>query len=302
MQTIHILQIDDNKEHCDRLKNLAWHLGKKQELDVQVKDFQNLEEGYIEFEKEIKYKAVILDAQCVIKKGENHDFNFLPKALRELEEINRKTGRIFTPFAVNTGYYGYETVKIFARDIEEQNGKLFDKSDEENMLIYLFKEISESENTKIEKEFKDVFEVFTNNHLESKFRIKLLNILKNRNNEHNTDSTLQDIRVIQDEIYNVLNRKDSSIVPNGSFTQRNKHLSGNTDRYFNPTTAVYQTNTISYFANTIYRVSSDFGSHPPQKPIGVSVEYWEMPSKYAVKGLVFGLLEQLLWFKHLMEK
>jgi hypothetical protein len=301
MQIIHILQIDDNKEHCDRLKTLAWRLGKKQDLDVRVSDFQNLEEGYAELEKEIKYKALILDAQCVINKGENEDLEFLSEALRRLDEINRKTNRIYTPFAINTGFAVFPEVRSQERSIIERNGKVFDKSDEENMLAYLFEEISKSENTKIEKEYADVFEVFEKGYLDSKFRIELLKILKTINDDAKNQENLRAVRVIQDEIYNSLNRKNSGIVPTGSFTNKNKHLSGNTDQNHSPTTTVFQTNTISFLANMIYRISSEFGNHPPRKPTNVTVEYWEMPSKYAVKSLIFALLEQLLWFKSLMK-
>jgi len=301
MQIIDILQIDDNKEHCERLKTLAWRLGQKQGIDVRIKDFQTLEEGYSELEREIKYKALILDAKCVINKGENEDLEFLSEALRRLDEINRKTNRIYIPFAINTGFAVFPEVKSQERSIRERKGEVFDKSDEDKMLAHLFAEIINAANTKIEKQYADVFEVFDKSYLESKFRKKLLGILKNLEDESQSDSILQDVRVIQDEIYNVLNRKNSNIVPNGSFTDKNKHLSGN-ERSYQPTTTVYQTPAISFLANTIYRVASSFGSHAPQKPANVTVEYWEMPSNYAVKSLVFALLEQLLWFKKLMKK
>lgn len=132
MQIIDILQIDDNKEHCERLKTLAWRLGNKQGIDVRVKDFQTLEEGYAELEKEVKYKALILDAQCIINKGENEDLEFLSEALRRLDEINRKTNRIYIPFAINTGFAVFPEVKSQERSIRERKGEVFDKSDEDN--------------------------------------------------------------------------------------------------------------------------------------------------------------------------
>jgi hypothetical protein len=317
MQVIDILLIDDNKEYCRSLRNRFLQIGEDIDLNIQVKDFQNLEDGFAELEKDSKYKALILDAKALITTDqETADLNFLPVALHRLEKLNQKTGRIHTPFAAITGYY--DNFLSFDTLIEEQKGKLFDKtSQEEDMFQYLLSEIKNTENKKIEKQYADVFEIFDKGYLDSKYRVKLINVLSNIDDASKANSILQDLRVIQDEIYNALNRKDENIVPSTvskwnnrkridedvspSFGDKNKHLSGNEESY-KPTTTVYQTPTISFFANTIYRVSSSFGSHASPKPSNVTVEYWEMPSSYAVKSLVFALLEQLLWFAELMRK
>ncbi len=302
MQTYKILLIDDEKEYCESLKTNAYQIGVDEfDIDMNVTDCQNWQDG-AEHLNNNYFHALILDAKCMVdREQETENFGFLPTVMDKLKDIEQKQNR-HIPFAVNTGYLGEKETQIMERLINERKSKIFSKSSpKKDLIVYLFEEIEKAPTTKIEREYNDVFEIFDEGYLEIRFKGKLLEILKNRNEEHQTTSILQDVRVIQDEIYNVLNRKDSSIVPNGSFTQRNKHLSGNTDRYFNPTTAVYQTNTISYLANAIYRISSDFGSHPPQRPNDVSVVYWEMPSKYAVKSLVFGLLEQLVWFKCLMD-
>ena len=300
---IHILLIDDNKDYCKSLKNRFWEIGEERGLNIQVTDFQNLEEGFAELTRDSKYKAIILDAKCLRTKAqETEDFQFLPEALDELEKIdNRKDTH--TPFVVNTGYYDTDVLNSLLLKIARQKGKLFDKStQEEEMLEHLLNEIDNAENTRIEKQYEDVFEVFEKGFLSNNFRTELLNILKNMKNPSQNQNVLRAIRVIQDEIYNSLNRKNSTVVPNVSFTNKNKHLSGNIDQAFTPTSTVYQTNTISFLANAIYRISSDFGNHPPQKPTNVGVEYWEMPSKYAVQSLTFALLEQLIWFNELMEK
>lgn len=317
MQVIDILLIDDNKEYCRSLRNRFLQIGEDIDLNIQVKDFQNLEDGFVELEKDSKYKALILDAKALITpEQEKDDFDFLPVALHRLENLNRKTGRVHTPFAVITGFY--DNFKSFETIIKEQKGKFFDKSSqEEDMFRYILSEIENTESRKIEKQYANVFDVFDENYLDSKYRVKLINILLNIDDDSKADSILQDLRVIQDEIYNALNRRDVNIIPSTvskwnnrkqinedvspSFGDKNKHLSGNEVSY-KPTTTVYQTPTISFFANTIYRVSSSFGSHASPKPSNVTVEYWEMPSKYAVKSLVFALLEQLLWFAELMRK
>jgi hypothetical protein len=304
MQVIDILLIDDEKEYCQSLRSRFLSIGEDSDLNIQVKGFQNLEDGFAELEKDSKYKAVILDAKALIKTDqETADLDFLPVALHRLEKLNQKTGRVHTPFAVITGYY--DNFLSFDTLIKEQKGKLFDKSSqEEEMLQYLLNEIENAENTKVEKQFADVFEIFDKDYLGSDFRTELLKILKTTNDNSKNQENLRAVRVIQDEIYNTLNRKNSSIVPNGlSAVERNRHLSGNFDnRARQHTSTVYQTETISYLSSAIYKISSEFGNHPPRKPTTVAVEYWEMPSNYAVKSLIFALLEQLLWFKNLMEK
>ncbi len=314
MQTIHILQVEDNVAHRKQFRTLAWRLGNKQNLEVIVTSFDNLKEGYAELEKNIsKYKALVLDAKCIIDKGENESFEFLPKALRELTEINRKTGQIHLPFAINTGYYGYNEVKIFMREIAEQGGQLFDKSDEENMLAFLFAEIAKLENTKIEKQYANVFELFELGFMPpnpTDCRQKLLKILKNIDNPAENIAILQDARVIQDEIYKILQQsKINGLSRSFSFMEKNKFLSGNEDfvdsndkrKGKQPTTTVYQTPALSYLASNVNQICSAFGNHSTTRPENVEVKYWEVPSNYAVKSVVFALLEQLLWFKELMK-
>jgi CheY-like chemotaxis protein len=303
MKTYNILLIDDEKEVCESLIDFASQFGiAKFDADIIITDRQNWQDGAELLEKEY-FHALILDARCMIDRDQTDDnFDFLTIALERLKEIEQKQDR-HIPFVINTGYFGEKEVQMMQRLISERKGRIFSKTlPKDEMFQYLVAEIENSENTKIEKEYSDVFEVFDKGYLDSKFRIELLKILKTRNDDAKNQENLRAVRVIQDEIYNSLNRKNSGIVPTGSFTNKNKHLSGNTDQNHSPTTTVFQTNTISFLANMIYRISSEFGNHPPQKPTKVTVEYWEMPSKYAVKSLIFALLEQLLWFKNLMEK
>ena len=299
MKTYNILLIDDEKEVCESLIDFANQIGiAKFDADIIITDRQNWQDGAELLEKEY-FHALILDARCMIETDQVDDnFDFLTIALERLKEIERKQDR-HIPFVINTGYFGEKEVQMMQRLITERRGKIFSKTlPKDEMFQYLVTEIEDSENTKIEKDYPDIFEVFDKGYLGSSFRIELFKILKTLNKDSKNQENLRAVRVIQDEIYNALRRKNPAIVPNGSFTDKNKHLSGNS--YQNST--IYQTNTISYLANAIYRISSDFGNHSPQKPTNVTIEYWEMPSNYAVKSLVFALLEQLLWFKNLMEK
>ncbi len=310
MQIIDILLIDDDKSYCQEVKNQLRSIGiDEYDYDVIVKDFQNLEEGFNELKKESKYKAVILDARCLLtKEQEKEDFKFLPEALDELEKINQQTG-IYTPFVVNTGYYDTEILSSLSLKIERHKGKIFDKSKQaKEMLQHLLNEIENSIDTKIEKQFDDVFKAVK--HLPTNptdFRKKLINVLKDFENPAKNGSVLSEVRIIQEEMYKVLKQKNSAIIPNGSFADKNKHLDGNeqwnqSQQKKLPNTTVYQTPVLSYLASSVFKICSSFGNHSTSKPTNVNVEYWELPSNYAVKSVVFALLEQLLWFKNLMEK
>ncbi len=305
MKTYNILLIDDEKEVCESLIDFASQFGiAKFDADIIITDRQSWQDGAELLEKEY-FHALILDARCMIETDQVDDnFDFLTIALERLKEIEQKQDR-HIPFVINTGYFGEKEVQMMQRLITERRGKIFSKTlPKDEMFKYLVTEIENSDNTKIEKDYSDIFEVFDKGYLGSSFRIELFKILKTLNKDSKNQENLRAVRVIQDEIYNTLNRKNSSIVPNGlSAVERNRHLSGNFDnRARQHTNTVYQTETISYLSSAIYKISSEFGSHPPRKPTNVTVEYWEMPSNYAVKSLVFALLEQLLWFKNLMEK
>ncbi len=306
MKETYILHIDDNEEHGNRLKNLAYQIGVENDKTVRTDFFTNLNSGYEALNKDVyKYDAIILDAKCVINEGEQDSFRFLLKALRDLEKINQRKGTIHIPFAVNTGYIDTDSVDTMKDEVEHYKGKIFDKSEEEAMLRYLFKEINKNEITKIEKEYADVFEVFDEGYFSNSvtdIRAKLINIIKNLEDESKKESILQDSRVIQEEIYNVLNQKITALRNKNSFFDKNKFLSGSKDRNYRYTTTIYQTPSLDILASNIYLNASSFGNHSSNQPQNVDAKYWEMPTKYAIKSVFYALLEQLVWFKELMSR
>ena len=248
--------IDDEKGVFDSLDTFASQFGiAKFDTDIILTDRQNWQDGAELLEKEY-FHALILDAKCMIETDQADDnFDFLPVALERLKEIEQKQDR-HIPFVINTGYFGEKEVQMMQRLITERRGKIFSKNLPKNeMFQYLVTEIETSENTKIEKGYPDIFEVFDKGYLSNVFRIELFKILKTLNKDSKNQENLRAVRVIQDEIYNALKRKNPAIVPNGSFTDKNKYLSGNS--YQNST--IYQTNTISYLANAIYRISLNTG-------------------------------------------
>ncbi len=303
---VHILIIDDNKEYCNSLKNRFYTFGIKKGYNIQLSDFQNLEDGIAELSKNSKYKALILDGQCLITRDqEKAGFDFLPVAMNRLSELNRQTGRHYIPFAVCTGYY--ERYQDQETLVKEERGRMFDKAKgETQMLEYLLEEIEKALETKFEKEFPDIFDIFAKGYLPDEQRKNLVEILINKDTDAQISTTLASLRVFQENIYKTLEAK-RKIPTIKSFNPRNKRLSGTVREVskdeFQATQTIYQTQTIEHLANAIYKIGSTYGSHvPPIKPTHVAVKYWENPSIYVTQSLVFALLEQILWFKKLMEQ
>jgi len=303
---IHILLIDDNKDYCKSLKNRFWEIGEEKSLHIEVTDFQNLEEGFAALEKESKYKAVILDAKCLrTKEQETEDFQFLPEALDELEKVNQRTG-IYTPFVVNTGYYDTEVLSSLSLKIERQKGRLFDKStQEEEMLQYLLEEIANAENTKIEKQYAEVFEIFDKGYLDASLRNDLLTIVKKLNDGGNVKNNFNPLRKFIEAIYERIKTKDTNLIPDEVYYGRGgiginlewtwRYLSGmsvNIDRTTPPfqSSALFSEH-ISKNVKTVEELSSTISHH-----------YSKDVTTYAYKSAVFALLEVLLWFKAVMEK
>ncbi len=305
MQVIDILLIDDEKEYCQSLRSRFLSIGEDSDLNIQVKGFQNLEEGFAELEKDSKYKAVILDAKALIKNDqETPDLDFLPVALHRLEKLNQKTGRIHTPFAVITGYY--DNFLSFDTLIKEQKGKLFDKSSqEEEMLQYLLNEIENAENTKIEKQFANVFEIFDKDYLDASLRNDLLTVIKKLDDIATVKNNFNSLRKFIEAIYGKIKTKDTNLIPDEVYYGRGgiginlewtwRYLSGmlvNVDRTLPPfQSAPIFPEHISKNVKTVEELSSTISHHYP-----------EDVTTYAYKSAVFALLEILLWFKKLMEK
>lgn len=305
MQTIDILLIDDNKDYCRSLRNRLLQIGEDMDLNIQIRDFQNLEDGFAELEKDSKYKALILDAKALITPDqETDDFNFLPVALIRLEKLNQKTGRHHIPFAVITGFY--DNFKSFETIVKEQKGKLFDKSSqEEEMFQYLLNEIENAENTKIERQFVDVFEIFDKGFLEASLRNDLLTVIGKLDDSANVKNNFNPLRKFIEAIYEKIKAKDTNLIPDEVYFGRGgvginlewtwRYLSGmpvNVDRTSPPfqASALFSEH-ISKNVKTVEELSSTISHHYPKNV-----------TTYAYKSAVFALLEILLWFKELMEK
>lgn len=307
-KAIHILLIDDIEEGTKDYPTIQAFQNKARDFGMKINHFTRGKSGLEELHlNPYKYKALILDARCIWdEKQQFPDDKFLTRAVAELERLEKKLNLTY-PTVVNTGYIeAFQEERDF---ILSRHGEIFEKAtDDGSKSIRIFEFLKDKIENSEEWKFTDVLDV-AEKYLPSQpenFRATLLKVLKEFENPANNKSVLQNVRVIQDKIYETLEQKYSSI-PNGSVKDKNEYLDGylqwnQNQRKKIPTTTVYQTPTLSYFASSIFKTCSSFGSHSTSEPTNVKVEYWELPSNYAVKSVVFALLEQLIWFKNLMEK
>ncbi len=237
------------------------------------------------------------------------NFNFLTIALERLKEIERKQDR-HIPFVINTGYFGEKEVQMMQRLITERKGKIFSKTlPKDGMFQYLVTEIENSENTKIEKQYADVFEVFNNGYLTSSYRTDLLEILRNLENPSRLKDKFNPLRKFLEPIYKTIKAKNTNLIPDIVFYNRNgkdvnldwihRYITGqkvtippppnrNRDDY-------QRDSIISFHTGWGIKYLEELGSK-------ISHDYTENISIYAYKSAVFALLEILVWFKELMDK
>lgn len=301
MKPIDILLIDDEKEYCASLKTNARNFG------IRIFDYQNLEDGFKELEtSNYKYKALILDGNCLLTaKDEKETSKFLPAALEKLNEFEQRYER-HIPCVVNTGYY--DRFEIFTDVLKNRRAKMFQKSrPKEEMYTYLLEEISNTEVRKIEREYNDIFDIFRNNYLEDPIRDEMFDLLKNMHSSNTAkiSKNLGAIRRVLESIYQALNKSESKIVPDSCFKANkdlrywevSRYLSGNPAKSnsYKHTPKYGFTKLIKDFSDTIYKVTSDNGSHN-------SYETKSLPKKYTVISVVNMLIEVLLWFKEVMDR
>lgn len=300
-KAIHILLIDDEQKESAFIESFQ---NKARDFGMKITHFERGKTGLEELKvNSYKYEALILDARCIWdEKQEYPDDKFLTRAVAELERLERELYKTY-PTVVNTGY-----IEAFQQEREfivSRQGEIFEKAtDDESKSIRIFEFLKDKIENSEEWKYRDVFEIFDENYLNSSFRGHFLKLLKTCNSDDPTEikKNLALLRSLQEEIFQTLNKKDPQIVPdyatkpNVSFWKVHKHLSGNKEKHNNyqPTTEVFQNNWIEYLSEVIYKIASDNGSHNPY-------ENTPLPNTYTIQSLKFAFLEQLVWFKKLMK-
>lgn len=288
-----IILIEDRQEFADQFKILA----KSKSIEViHKRSFDGLKELLPKYEH--LCAGVIIDIKCLMKEDQEiEDANFIGAAMTYLDSNLPGYPRFIltgddTEFNNLKRYYADE--KLFLKTPQDLD-KLFLK------LRYC---IDNSSDLRIIREYSSLFEILGKGVTLNPSQNQLLRIIKTGLIEENivdNKGILSEVRSMQESIYKIINSKNKGVVPdsfmNGGhlkFGPLLKHLSGNQDRnnHNHPTTEVYHSNSVNNISNTIYWTCGEYIHEDPNRTYFIS--------KYAVRSLINGLFELLLWSKPYM--
>jgi hypothetical protein len=288
-----ILIIDDRE---DFVQAFVTKMSAKKISVATAKSFEGLQKQMPKIHHKIA--VVILDIKCLINDNqevENEDF--IGTAITFLDQNYPKFPRIILT-GDDESFTGFKRFNT--------NEEFFLKGKEDELYERIKWYCDNSENLKIKREYSDIFEIFEQQLLDNAQEVQMLNILKKLNEKDFSKfgGIVRDIRAMQEAIYKKINQKNPTIIPNDKFKISDgmiefnslmAHLNGNLDKNNNyiPTTVIYQNNLINHFANTIYRGCGKY-VHTT-----TSTEY--MISNYALKSLIYNLLELMIWAKQYLK-
>jgi len=284
-----VLLIDDRDDFATQFVEYA----ESKNISVaHKKSFDGLKEVLPTFQH--KFAAVILDIKCLLKEDqEKEDSNFIALALSYLD----RNLALFPRFILTGDDKEFESIgRYFMQE------KVFKKTPEdiEQLFCELKICIDNSEPLRIKRENISVFQLFTNGKMNSTAEIQLINILKEGFNENEPSKfrgILANVRSMQENMYKSIHHRAPSVVPanmfksNGmiEFNNLMKHLNGNPNNRYQPTTIVYQNNTVNYLAQSLYWSCGEYIHEDPNRTYFIS--------NYTVKALINSLLELLIWSK-----
>lgn len=289
---IKAILIDDTESYIEEFKGLAsYHY-------MEVLGYISLENALDEYPDLSGIDFIILDAQGIIDEEDTSpDFDFVPTALRRIEEIERRNAFVI-PKCINTGFPENAKVKRYKNSIP-----IFEKSTQQNQLFEFVKQsVGELDVYQMRNSYPEIFEVFDSELLSGNMKNEFVAICREikENNPKQYKATLRRMRPIIENVLTKLNDTDENLIPKGYFKKGIPeisaiihHLSGKPK--FNKDTRELEYHAeqvlpehISYLLNTLYDISSKVAMHDYSKEI----------TQYVVKSCLFALLEFLVWFKN----
>ncbi|MFW2610322.1 hypothetical protein [Aliarcobacter butzleri] len=286
-----ILIIDDRE---DFVKDFVTKMSTKNITVATAKSFEGLQKQMQKVYHKIA--VVILDIKCLISDNqeiENEDF--IGTAITFLDQNYPKFPRI-----ILTG--DDESFNGFKRFYK--NEEVFLKGKEDELYERIKWYCDNSENLKLKRDYSDIFEIFEQQLMDNAQEIQMLNILKNLNEKDSSKfgGILRDVRSMQESIYKKINQKNKAVVPDNMFKPNGmikwndlmKHLIGklsesNCVKQRIPDASSYKNQTIFNFADSLYWSCGEY--------IHEDANRTYMISNYALKSLIYNLLELMIWAK-----
>jgi hypothetical protein len=303
-EPIHILLIDDSAADSAYIESFQT---RARDFGMKVTHLERGKNGLAELEANpFKYKAVILDARCIWDDtGVIPNDKFVFQMVGELERLEKEL-RLFFPAVVNTAY-----IEDFAEEREfmrNRGGDIFHKSSgtiEDETKIFDF--IKERIQNLDEWKHRDVFWLFDQGEFDRSVRMDLRRILKRQTELSGEKDSFNPVRSMLEAIFRKIKETDPALLPDEIFIHRLnqginlewswKYLSGFPIREFGngklvvPTAPAFVPRHISACMKFVKETSTR-----------ISHEYDEEVSIYTYNGVVFALLEILLWLRCFLEQ
>lgn len=286
-----ILIIDDQKEFLDAF---ITKMSAKSISVATARSFEGLQKEMTKLHHKIA--VVILDIKCLISDNQEiENEKFILAAITYLEQNYPKFPRIILT-GDDESFIGFQRFN--------KNEEVFLKGQEDELFERIKWYCDNSENLKIKRLYPEIFQIFEEGLMDSTQEANLINILKkiDERNPLEFKGIIANIRSLQETIYKSINQKNKTIVPDTMFQPNGMikwnplmtHLIGNPSGNSRiPVNGSYKNQTIFNFADCLYWSS---GQYIHTVPAG---SY--MISQYALKSLIYNLLELLIWAKQYLK-
>ena len=285
-----ILYIDDEIKAYEALKNFA------HSFNAKLIYSNKLSEGIQKLKSSIPYHGIILDARCSLLDNGIRKDSFLEEALEKIKEI-AKNKNCYFPIIIYSGFpekfksiYG-EKYKFFEKD----------RDNPKDLFKTLIKEIKNSNHTKIEVEYKEVFEIFNKGYLPHTIKQELLLLIEEKNDNIRIKQNLTYIRNIFEEIIHKIFEEDNSIIPNPNENTKPSLINilggYRSGKMWEPKMACVWSVLLEKFGYSIWDLCSKYGKHGKIKDFDKIYP----ASIYTVQSLLFSLFDILIWLKKYIE-
>lgn len=286
-KALSVLIIDDDLSYVEGLQRNA------NPFRIRLEHATNLEDGLLKLQErgEKYFAGVILDVICLKnRKQEVPDQNFITTAIKEFDRLAPSLSKVILSGEPTTAD---SVKKMYAGDINTYHKS---GEQEEEMLAYLVKQSENLPGVKFAKKYPDVFVIFDDGHLGPNEEQALILCLEKMNSYEPTviADNLGRLRRLQEAIYLAINKVNKNVVPT-AYIEKNGPNCRKIMTHLESKRHVEEGKIIDCFADTIYSMACDYGSHV----LNTRPEY--PPTKYTVQALTFAMLDLLLWFKGIVE-
>ena len=300
-----VLWIDDD---CNTSYGREF-IGQAEQDNVDITAFESHEEGILFLASNmINIHAVILDAKVKHKKNDTvTGLEGLRASRDRLIEINKNN---YLPYFIFTGQPDYHANQMF----KESFGEYYIKGvDNVRLITDLIEKVEKKEEYILQKKYKDVFEVCTDEYIGESCKKPLMQILKSINTvgeEFDDEIYFTQIRIVLEWFFRASNKiglLHDACLPDGkvNLIESSTFLAGVDTKYFNVKCSVAHLPKI--IANNVKSIIDITGaaSHTTEADtknnINLSNYRKCIRTSYLLYSLTYQLMDILIWYKQYLK-